>query len=69
MTCLYCTYIMARRTSIKDYSKINSADDIDRVIKDKRINKRADKSKQIQRQRHYRKVLLRKLKTNYFEEE
>ncbi len=60
---------MARRTSIKDYNKINSADDIDRVIKDKRIRKRADKTKQIQRQRHYRKVLLKKLSSNYSEEE
>jgi hypothetical protein len=52
---------MGKRTSIKDYQEIEHAEDLDRVVKDKRVNKRASKQKKHRRNRHYVKTLLRHL--------
>jgi len=50
---------MPKRTQVKDFRKIESADDMKRMVKDKRVDKRASKKKIIQRNRHYEKTLLR----------
>jgi len=55
---------MSKRTSIKNYQLIERADDLERVVKDKRKNKRATKEKGKRRKRHYTKVLLRHLPEN-----
>ncbi len=50
---------MAKRTQISDFQKIQKADDLERIVKDKREHKRANKKKRSQRNRHYEKALLR----------
>lgn len=50
-----------RRTHIQDYKKINEAKDLDKVVKDKRQAKRANKRKAIRRNRRYENKLLRHL--------
>ena len=50
---------MGKRTQIEDYQEIEATDDLERVVKDKREGKRANKRKQQRRQRHYIKTLLR----------
>ncbi len=60
---------MPKRTQIDDYRKIQRAEDLDRIVKDKRVAKRANKQKRSQRNRHYEKVLLRKLRDNGLREE
>jgi len=52
---------MAKRTQIEDYKEVEDTDDLERVVKDKREGKRANKRKQHRRQRHYVKTLLRHL--------
>ena len=47
----------------KYFKKIEKAEDLERIVKDKRVGKRANKQKRAQRNRHYTKVLLRKLKS------
>lgn len=59
---------MPKRTQISDYQKITRADDLERIVKDKRVGKRANKKKQIQRNRHYEKTLLRNLQRRGIEE-
>jgi hypothetical protein len=49
---------MSRRTQIRDYEKIEQSEDLERVIIDKRKQKRANKKKGKRRNRHYQKVLL-----------
>lgn len=60
---------MAKRTQISDYKKIERAEDLERIVKDKRVDKRANKKKQIQRNRHYEKALLRNFRKYGHEEE
>ncbi|MEL7020793.1 MAG: hypothetical protein AAGK47_04245 [Bacteroidota bacterium] len=60
---------MPRRTQISDFKKIKRADDLERIVKDKRVNKRANKQKRSQRNRHYEKTLLRNLKRYGIDEE
>lgn len=52
---------MGKRTSIKDYQNIEHAEDLNRVVKDKRVGKRASRQKKHRRNRHYVKTLLRHL--------
>ncbi len=49
---------MPRRTSINDVQKIDDLNDLDRIVIDKRNDKRAD-SKKNRRNRHYIKVLIK----------
>ena len=60
---------MAKRTQISDFQKIEKADDLERIVKDKRVDKRANKKKRSQRNRHYEKVLLRNLQKYGYDEE
>jgi hypothetical protein len=60
---------MAKRTQISDFQKIQQADDLERIVKDKREHKRANKKKRSQRNRHYEKALLRNLQRYGLEEE
>ncbi|MEM1214953.1 MAG: hypothetical protein AAGJ82_04675 [Bacteroidota bacterium] len=50
---------MAKRTQITDADKIERVEDVERLVKDKRTGKRANKQKAKQRQRHYVKTMLR----------
>lgn len=52
---------MTKRTQITDFDKIAKAEDLKRIVKDKREDKRANKQKQKQRNRRYEKRLLRQL--------
>ena len=54
-----------KRTHIEDYKKIDKASDLDKVVKDKRKFKRADKKKAKRRNRHYERSLLRHLTNDY----
>ena len=49
---------MPRRTSINDVQKIDDLNDLDRIVIDKRNDKRADSTKN-RRNRHYIKVLIK----------
>ncbi|MCH1402573.1 MAG: hypothetical protein L7U78_08625 [Schleiferiaceae bacterium] len=51
-----------RRTQIQDFEKIEQAKDLEDLVKDKRVGKRANKKKANRRNRHYGKDLLRHLK-------
>ena len=55
---------MARRTQIDDYTKVNKANDLEQIVKDKREGKRATKKKQKRRNRHYVRTLLKHLTEN-----
>lgn len=57
-----------KRTQIDDYKKIENADDLEEVVKDKRTAKRANKKKARRRNRHYNKNLLRQLTDHYDQE-
>lgn len=48
-----------KRTQIKDFEKIEMASDLTEIVKDKRKEKRANKSKANRRNRHYEKSLLK----------
>jgi hypothetical protein len=48
---------MSRRTYEKDAQYIVVADDLDEIVKDKRLRRRANSSKAKQRQRRYKKRL------------
>lgn len=52
---------MAKRTQIRHYQNIEKADDLEKIVVDKRVNKRANKNKAKRRNRHYEKTLLRHL--------
>lgn len=49
---------MPRRTSVQDVQEIADLNDLDRLVKDKRQEKRAD-AKKGRRNRHYVKVLIK----------
>ena len=51
-----------KRTQIQDFEKIEQAKDLEELVKDKRVGKRANKKKAHRRNRHYGKNLLRHLK-------
>lgn len=50
---------MSKRTQVWDYDKIEVADDVERVVRDKRACHRGGKRKKHRRHRHYVKTLLR----------
>ncbi len=59
---------MPKRTSINDVKAIEDLNDLDRIVKDKRNDKRAD-AKKGRRNRHYIKVLIKhQLKNGDLEE-
>jgi len=59
---------MPKRTSVNDVKAIDDLNDLDRIVKDKRNNKRAD-AKKGRRNRHYIKVLIKhQLKTGNVDE-
>lgn len=60
---------MPKRTQIADFQKIERADDLERIVKDKRVAKRASKQKRSQRNRHYERTLLRHYQMHLDEEE
>ncbi len=49
---------MPKRTSINDVKQLEALNDLERIVKDKRNNKRAD-AKKGRRNRHYIKVLIK----------
>lgn len=49
---------MPRRTSVNDVKELEQLNELDRLVKDKRNNKRADAKKE-RRNRHYVKVLIK----------
>ncbi len=49
---------MPKRTSINDVQKIDDLNDLERIVIDKRNDKRAD-AKKNRRNRHYVKVLIK----------
>ena len=58
-----------KRTQIQDFEKIEQAKDLEDLVKDKRVGKRANKKKANRRNRHYGKDLLRHLNANFSSEE
>ena len=61
---------MVRRTYESDATKIETVDDIDELVADKREAWRATSDKAIRRQRRYKKRLTnRLLRQDYFEDE
>ena len=57
-----------RRTQSKDYKGIELANDLERVVNDKRHLKRANKKKAIRRNRRYRNNLMSHLAKNINED-
>ena len=49
---------MPKRTSINDVQRLDDLNDLDRIVVDKRNDKRAD-AKKNRRNRHYVKVLIK----------
>lgn len=49
---------MPKRTSMNDVKEMEHLNDLDRIVKDKRTEKRADAKKE-RRNRHYVKVLIK----------
>lgn len=49
---------MPKRTSVNDVKALEDLNNLDRIVKDKRNNKRAD-AKRGRRDRHYVKVLIK----------
>ncbi len=49
---------MPKRTSINDVQKLTDLNDLKLIVKDKRVDKRADAKKE-RRNRHYVKVLIK----------
>ena len=61
---------MVRRTYESDATKIETVDDIDELVADKREAWRATSDKAIRRQRRYKKRLTNRLvRQDYFEDE
>ena len=61
---------MVRRTYESDATKIQTVDDIDELVADKREAWRATSDKAIRRQRRYKKRLTNRLvRQDYFEDE
>lgn len=59
---------MPKRTSVNDIKKMGDLNDLERIVKDKRNDKRAD-AKKGRRNRHYVKVLIKQqLKRDDLEE-
>ena len=54
-----------RRTRIQDYEKVDKATDLERIVNDKRKQKRASKSKAVRRNRRYQNTLLSFLTRNF----
>jgi len=55
---------MSKRTSPKDAEHVNSADDLDDIVVDKRSQWRADAAKARRRQRRYKRVITKELLLN-----
>ena len=59
---------MPKRTSINDVAEIEDLNDLERIVKDKRNDKRSDAKKE-RRNRHYVKLLIKQqLKEGNIEE-
>jgi hypothetical protein len=57
-------FIMPKRTSINDVKHLDELNDLDKIVLDKRNEKRADAKKE-RRNRHYVKVLIKnQIKSN-----
>lgn len=54
-----------RRTRIQDFRKVEEAKDLDSVVNDKRVGKRANKQKAKQRNRRYQNKLLKYLADSF----
>ena len=54
-----------RRTRIEDYKEVDKADDLERIVNDKRKNKRASKKKGTRRNRRYQNKLLSFLRRGF----
>ena len=52
---------MSKRTAQMHHDRFTRAEDMDRIVQDKREDKRASKQKAIQRNRRYEKRMLRHL--------
>lgn len=52
-----------KRTQVTDFDKVEKATDLSELVKDKRVAKRATKSKAIRRNRRYEKLLLKQFST------
>ncbi|MEM1121881.1 MAG: hypothetical protein AAGJ18_15625 [Bacteroidota bacterium] len=52
---------MPKRTNLNDHRKIESTDDLERSVQDKRYGKRS-KSKKNRRNRHYVKNMIKQMK-------
>ncbi len=50
---------MPKRTHIQDHDKIEVAEDVERIVQDKREHWRANRRKKHRRHRHYVKTMLR----------
>lgn len=57
-----------RRTQTQDYKGIELANDLERVVNDKRHSKRASKKKAIRRNRRYKNNLMSHLSKNINED-
>lgn len=55
---------MPKRTYIDDYTRVEAADDLEHLVKDKREAWRASKRNKHRRHRHYVKTMLRHLADN-----
>ncbi len=60
---------MPRRTSINDIQEITDLNNLERIVQDKRNDKRAD-AKKNRRNRHYTKVLIKyQIKDGFIDDE
>lgn len=55
---------MPRRTSVNDVKDLDDLNELEYLVKDKRVDKRAE-SKKIRRNRHYSKVLIKSQLKDY----
>ena len=67
LTALSC--MIMKRTQIEDFEKIEKAEDLEKVVRDKRKGKRASKEKAKRRNRHYQKTLLKHLSQKHDQDE
>jgi hypothetical protein len=58
---------VGKRTQIQYYDKVERAEDLEVIIKDKRKAKRANKKKVKRRNRHYQKTILKHLSSDFEE--
>lgn len=59
---------MPKRTNLNDFRNIQKADDLEREVQDKRLDKRS-KAKKHRRNRHYVKNMIKQMKGSWSQEE